>query len=453
MTARLYDSPEGARPAPRGGPAGDLYLHLRVRPHSSLHRDGFDLRTALRVTMAQAALGAQLKVETLDGPEELTVPPGCPTGFEIRIRSRGVPHLQRRGRGDLLVTVVVETPTDLTPSQEELLRRFAAERGEDVAPPEAGLFSRIRSAFNKRGGKKCAGWWRTPSSRTSTGRPSRTGSSTISHACCASVLGKPYRSPTVEEGHGCASGWETPSNLWPSRPGSPSHDPLLTVGFALTKGEHPEGAVQKLTEAGADRVVIMVTDRCVARWRPGSREPSARAAARGGAAGRHAEPSLMAAIGGRAVPFSALIRGEGGQAAGELALAVQGGAPLTLRTPTVLVGPEGGWTRGRAASVPEGRQVALGPNVLRAETAAVAAGVLLAALRLGLVRRRGPDDRRTGRAQGQWAVARRLQGTAGQHLRVTLLPVPYYARNQAERHSSCYDGARQGAQRTNPGLF
>ncbi|HTW07852.1 MAG TPA: DnaJ C-terminal domain-containing protein, partial [Acidimicrobiales bacterium] len=132
---------------PRGGPAGDLYLHLRVRPHPTLHRDGFDLRTMARVTMAQAALGVQFKVETLDGPEELTIPPGCPTGQEIRLRARGVPHLQRRGRGDLLVTVVVETPTELTPSQEELLRRFAAERGEDVAPPEAGLFSRIRSAF------------------------------------------------------------------------------------------------------------------------------------------------------------------------------------------------------------------------------------------------------------------------------------------------------------------
>ncbi len=80
--------------------------------------------------------------------------------------------------------------------------------------------------------------------------------------------------------------------VWEPRP-----DPLLTVGFALTKGEHPEGAVQKLTEAGADRVVIMVTDRCVARWRPESRGPSARAAARRGAAGRHAEPSLMAAVG------------------------------------------------------------------------------------------------------------------------------------------------------------
>ncbi len=99
------------------------------------------------MTMAQAALGAQLEVDTLDGPEEVIVPPGCPTGHEMRLRAKGVPHLQRRGRGDLLVTCLVETPTELTASQEELLRRFAAERGEDVAPPEPGFLSRLRSAF------------------------------------------------------------------------------------------------------------------------------------------------------------------------------------------------------------------------------------------------------------------------------------------------------------------
>lgn len=131
----------------RGGPPGDLYLHLRVRPHPVLTRDGQDLRETVHASMAQAALGAELSVETLEGPEPVSLEPGTANGTELRLRGRGVPHLQRRGRGDLVVTVAVDTPTDLTSSQEELLRRFAAERGEAVTPPEAGLLSRIRSAF------------------------------------------------------------------------------------------------------------------------------------------------------------------------------------------------------------------------------------------------------------------------------------------------------------------
>jgi len=132
---------------PRGGPPGDLYLHLRVRPHPTLSRDGTDLRATLHVAMTQAALGAQLKIETLEGTEELALPPGCPNGHELRLRGRGVPHLQHRGRGDLVVTIAVDTPTELTHAQEELLRQLATERGEEVTPAEAGLFSRIRGAF------------------------------------------------------------------------------------------------------------------------------------------------------------------------------------------------------------------------------------------------------------------------------------------------------------------
>ena len=131
----------------RGGPPGDLYVHLRVRPHPVLSRDGAELHGELNVTMAQAALGVHLPFETLDGTEELTVPGGTQSGRELRLRGRGVPHLQSRGRGDLVVSVVVETPTDLTRAQEEMLRQFAVERGETVADPEAGLLSRIRGAF------------------------------------------------------------------------------------------------------------------------------------------------------------------------------------------------------------------------------------------------------------------------------------------------------------------
>jgi molecular chaperone DnaJ len=131
----------------RGGPPGDLYVHLQVRPHPAIIRRGFDLHSVMHVAMSQAVLGTNVEFETLDGAEEIEVPGGAQSGREIRLRGRGVPHLQGRGRGDLIVTLVVDTPTDLTKEQEELLRQFADSRGEAVAPPEAGLMSRLRSAF------------------------------------------------------------------------------------------------------------------------------------------------------------------------------------------------------------------------------------------------------------------------------------------------------------------
>ena len=131
----------------RGGPPGDLYVHLRVRPHPSLTREGVDLLGECHVSMTQAALGVHLAFDTLDGVEEITVEGGTQTGRQIRLRGKGVPHLQSRGRGDLIVTVVVDTPTELTKTQEELLRALAAERRETVAEAEAGLMSRIRGAF------------------------------------------------------------------------------------------------------------------------------------------------------------------------------------------------------------------------------------------------------------------------------------------------------------------
>ncbi len=131
----------------RGGPPGDLYVHLRVRPHPRITRQGADLRTTVHVSMTQAALGTQLILDTLDGQEELTIPPGTQGGREIRLRGKGVPHLQGRGRGDLVVDVAVDTPTGLNKAQEDLLRALAAERGEVVADADAGLLSKIRGAF------------------------------------------------------------------------------------------------------------------------------------------------------------------------------------------------------------------------------------------------------------------------------------------------------------------
>jgi molecular chaperone DnaJ len=97
--------------------------------------------------MTQAALGANLALETLDGEEELNITPGTQSGQLLRLRGRGVPHIQGRGRGDLLISVIVDVPTELSKSQEELLRQLADEREEPVAPVESGLFSKIRGAF------------------------------------------------------------------------------------------------------------------------------------------------------------------------------------------------------------------------------------------------------------------------------------------------------------------
>lgn len=131
---------------PRGGATGDLYVHLRVAAHDRYRREDDDLVTDLPVSFAQATLGAKFSLNTFEGDEEVVVPAGTQHGREFVMRGRGVPRLQGRGRGDLRVRVVVQVPTDLDEAQTDLLKKFAALRGEEVHL-ETGLFSRIKSAF------------------------------------------------------------------------------------------------------------------------------------------------------------------------------------------------------------------------------------------------------------------------------------------------------------------
>jgi len=131
----------------RGGGYGDLYVHVRVTPHPRFVRDGYDLVHELHIPLTQAALGAQLSFDTLDGEEDLVIPRGTQSGRVFRLRNRGVPHVEGRGRGDLLVRVVVDTPIEVSRDEEEVLRQLAELRGETVAPPDSGFLSRIRSAF------------------------------------------------------------------------------------------------------------------------------------------------------------------------------------------------------------------------------------------------------------------------------------------------------------------
>jgi molecular chaperone DnaJ len=132
---------------PRGGRNGDLYVHVRVRPHDRFTRDGLDLVHQLHLPMTQAALGVHVPFETLDGVEDLVIPAGTQTGRVFRLRGRGVPRVDGRARGDLVVEAVVDTPTELGREEEDLLRQLAEVRGEEVAPVDNGLLSRIRSAF------------------------------------------------------------------------------------------------------------------------------------------------------------------------------------------------------------------------------------------------------------------------------------------------------------------
>jgi molecular chaperone DnaJ len=136
--------------APRGGAAGDLYVLVRVRPHPDLERHGVDLVHRRTIAMTQAALGVTFALETLDGTETIAVEPGTQPGHLVRLRGRGVPVLNGRGRGDLIVEIGVEVPHKLTADEAELLAQFASLRGEEIDPPETGFFSKLRAAFGDR---------------------------------------------------------------------------------------------------------------------------------------------------------------------------------------------------------------------------------------------------------------------------------------------------------------
>ncbi len=141
----------GRGPAgPRGGPNGSLFVHLLVEPDPRFERSGDDLHATYHLTMVQAALGTEIVVDTLEEPRRVEVAAGTQGGHVVRLKGAGVPHLRGRGRGDLFVHLVVDTPVGIDGPQEELLRQFAAARGEDLttATGNDGVFSKLRSAFS-----------------------------------------------------------------------------------------------------------------------------------------------------------------------------------------------------------------------------------------------------------------------------------------------------------------
>jgi molecular chaperone DnaJ len=133
---------------PRGGPNGDLYVQVKIRPHPELIRRGTELYHELPLTFPQAALGTTLSVPTVEGIEEVEVPAGAQHGHEIRLRGKGVPRLRGNGRGDLHVIVNVVVPPKLSKRERELLEQLAEVSGPAVVPKGSGsLFDRLRDLF------------------------------------------------------------------------------------------------------------------------------------------------------------------------------------------------------------------------------------------------------------------------------------------------------------------
>ncbi len=136
----------------RGGPAGDLYIFLSVRPHEFFQRDGADLFCKVPISMTTAALGGQFDVSTLDGSQaRVKVPEGTQHGKQFRLKGKGMPVLRQPAIGDLYIQVVVETPQSLSRRQRELLEEFESISSKENSPQSAGFFARMKDFFESLG--------------------------------------------------------------------------------------------------------------------------------------------------------------------------------------------------------------------------------------------------------------------------------------------------------------
>ena len=132
----------------RGAPPGDLYIFLHVKPHPVFEREGTTLATRVPVSFTTAALGGCVEIPELDGStNRLEIPVGIQSGKQLRIRGAGMPVLQGRGRGDMVVEIVVETPTRLSRRQKEILEEFKATETGDECPESRSFFAKLKDAF------------------------------------------------------------------------------------------------------------------------------------------------------------------------------------------------------------------------------------------------------------------------------------------------------------------
>jgi len=131
-------------PGRKGGPRGDLYCYVRVKPHEFLQRDGNDLIAVVPISFTQAALGATIDVPSLNGTRSLKIPPSTQYGSIFRIRSQGLPDVRTGRTGDQLVQITIETPTKLNTKQQELLREFAKTGNKTVSPKSKSFFEKLK---------------------------------------------------------------------------------------------------------------------------------------------------------------------------------------------------------------------------------------------------------------------------------------------------------------------
>ncbi|GGE14546.1 chaperone protein DnaJ [Marinithermofilum abyssi] len=134
-------------PGINGGPPGDLYITIHVKPHEFFKREGDDLTCELPITFVQAALGDEVVVPTLDGRAKIKIPAGTQTGSEFRLRGKGVPRLHGYGQGDQRIKVKVVTPTHLSEEQKDLLRQFGKLSGDYISEQNNSFFDKMKRAF------------------------------------------------------------------------------------------------------------------------------------------------------------------------------------------------------------------------------------------------------------------------------------------------------------------
>ena len=144
---RMLYSGEGEAGA-HGGPPGDLYVVLHCKEHEFFEREGNDLHCVVPISVVQAALGTEIDVPTLEGEHTLKIPEGTQSGASFKIRNKGVPELNGRGRGDLFVQVKVQTPTRLTRRQRELLEELQQTLSVENKPVSRTLLGKVREMFS-----------------------------------------------------------------------------------------------------------------------------------------------------------------------------------------------------------------------------------------------------------------------------------------------------------------